>query len=104
MSAPAQERFLDICHFRRPGDLHLSSGFNWFYQQTLVEWVKQGAPQGFEKERFFLNFKSRVNDYFKLEPMRWLYEINSGVIYMSDVLASIGGSRLAVPYYEPKVL
>jgi uroporphyrinogen-III decarboxylase len=104
MSTPAQERFLDICRFKRTGDLYLSSGFNWFYQQTLMEWVNQGAPGGFEKESFFLNFKSRVNDYFKLEPMRWLYEINSGVIYVSEAFAAIGGSRLAVPHYEPKVL
>ena len=42
MSISNRERFLDICHFKRPGDLFY---LDWFWPETLKEWVKQGAPE-----------------------------------------------------------
>ena len=47
MSTLTKERFLDICHFKRPGDLCLSTNLNVFNHATLTEWVKQGAPDYF---------------------------------------------------------
>ena len=38
----AKQRFLDICHFERRGDLFTSDSF---WPETLEEWVKQGAPE-----------------------------------------------------------
>jgi len=35
MNISPKERFLDICHFKRPSDLWLSDSF---WQKTLGEW------------------------------------------------------------------
>lgn len=102
MSTLTKKRFLDICHFKRPGDLCLCAGFNVFYHPTLKEWVKQGAPDYFLEETFYRNFKSRLNAYFELEPLRWLYEIYSGLAYGSWL--GKGSSRLNMPFFEPKIV
>ena len=73
MNISPKERFLDICHFKRPGDLCLlSSGINVFPEQTLEKWVEQGAPEQIRNERF-------CADYFQFERIRWLGEIKSGL-------------------------
>ena len=42
MNISLKERFSDICHFKRPGDLFI---FDRFWPETLENWVKQGAPK-----------------------------------------------------------
>ena len=58
MNISPKERFLDICHFKRPGDLCiLSAGISYFMEQVLKKWVEQGAPEEIINPRF-------LNDYF----------------------------------------
>ena len=48
MNISPKERFWDICHFKRPGDLcmlsHPAQG-SVLTEQTLENWVEQGAPK-----------------------------------------------------------
>ena len=74
MNISPKERFLDICHFKRPGDLcMLSEGINNFaFSETLEKWIEQGAP----KE--IIDPRSR-REYFRFEPIHWLGKIASGI-------------------------
>jgi len=73
MNISPKERFLDICHFKRPGDLYMPSVLGWFPKQTLEKWVKQGAPEEIINPRF-------RREYFQFEHMRWLMGTSFGVI------------------------
>ncbi len=70
MNISTRDRFLDICHFKRPGDLFT---FDMFWPETLEEWVKQGAPNEIIDPRF-------RTDYFQFQHIRWLGEIKSGIL------------------------
>ncbi|MEW6184303.1 MAG: uroporphyrinogen decarboxylase family protein, partial [Thermodesulfobacteriota bacterium] len=51
---------------------------NCFWPETIIEWVKQGAPVLFaDALRDF--FSSRVDEYFGFEPFHILGEIDSGL-------------------------
>ena len=64
MSISPKERFLDICHFKRPGDLcMLTTSGNVFWEQALQKWVEQGAPQEILNPRF-------RGDYFQFQHIR----------------------------------
>ncbi|GAI95787.1 unnamed protein product [marine sediment metagenome] len=60
MKISPKERFLDICHFKRPGDLYMSILLNRFWEQTLENWVEQGAPEEIINPRFH-------GEYFQFE-------------------------------------
>ncbi|GAJ19613.1 unnamed protein product, partial [marine sediment metagenome] len=46
MNISPKERFLDICHFKRPGDLCMLTGLcDIGWEETLEKWVEQGAPK-----------------------------------------------------------
>jgi len=81
MSELTKERFLDICRFKRSGDLCLLAPYlNAFWPETILEWVNQGAPGGLAD--FSLGLSSaRVNDYFGFDEVRYLGEINSGLLH-----------------------
>ncbi|GAI90186.1 unnamed protein product, partial [marine sediment metagenome] len=64
MSISPKERFLDICHFKRLGDLYIR---DFFWPETLEEWVKQGAPKEIINSRF-------RRDYFQFQRIRALAE------------------------------
>ena len=102
MSALTKKRFLDMCHFERPGDLCLLTNLNLFNQQTLIEWVKQGAPDYFEKSSGYRFYKTPIQEYFRLETLRWLYEIYSGTGY--GVLTGKGFGGLNMPFYERRII
>ncbi len=72
MNISPKERFLDICHFKRPGDLWLK---DLFWQDTLEEWVKQGAPKEIvptdEREQISGTAHS-LDNYFQQDTWRWL--------------------------------
>jgi len=72
MNISPRERFLDICHFKRPGDLWLK---DLFWQDTLEEWVKQGAPKEIvptdEREQISGTAHS-LDNYFQQDTWRWL--------------------------------
>jgi len=67
MNISPKERFLDICHFKRRGDLYLRDGI---LQQVREEWVKQGAPKEIIHPRF-------CREYFQFPLGRGLTEIKS---------------------------
>ena len=69
MSISPKERFLDICHFKRPGDLWLR---DIFWEETLESWVGQGAPEEIKNPSF-------QTDYFQLQQIRRLGGIRSSL-------------------------
>ena len=87
MNISPKERFLDICHFKRPGDLCMLSTHNFFGGQTLEKWVEQGAPKEIIHPRF-------LNDYFQFEPMHWLSEIKSGIFWSMAYMGYAGGKEI----------
>jgi len=67
---PNRQRFIDICHAKRPGDLYL---MDWLYRalvETPEEWIKQGAPERIKKA-------SELYDYFELDRLHTLQGIRS---------------------------
>ncbi len=111
MSISPKERFLDICHFKRPGDLWLSDGFGG---QTLAKWVEQGAPKEIINRRF-------PTDYFQFQNIRGLNEINSGLFWRTvekevlpygtpiisdkeDTVTVLNLVGPIVPAYEPRII
>jgi len=75
MDISPKQRFLDIAHFKRPGDLFMICAFvqgNIPWAETPPKWIEQGAPKEITKLRFF-------SDYFQFQHIRWLSEIRSGV-------------------------
>ena len=102
-----RERFLAICRFERPGDLSLLAPvFNVFWELTVKEWVKQGAPEqiaggGLHGNQFRW-------DYFQFDTLRQLDEIKAN-LYFGYI--DIGGGvtyrynvPLVAPTYEPKFI
>ena len=71
MNISPKERFLDICHFKRPGDLFLRP--EPFWEQTLEKWVEQGAPEEIINPRF-------RREYFQFQRIRGLAETNFSAI------------------------
>ena len=64
MNISPKERFLDICHFKRPGDLcMLSTGIiNAPWGGVVEEWIEQGAPKEIINPRF-------RREYFQYQPI-----------------------------------
>jgi len=110
MSISTRERFLDICHFKRPGDLYLTE---WYWPTTLEEWVKQGAPEQIiskvqEQEHIWLG-GGFISDYFQLgrryrvgitrQPLR----LDSEIKRINNLLIS-PLAWVVAPNYEPRVI
>jgi len=106
MNISPKERFLDICHFKRRGDLYTSDSF---WVKTLEEWLKQGAPKEIKNPHF-------REEYFQFQSMGGL----AGVGLLAGIKAHIeespefdlgyGVMELdwdylpMVPMYEPRVI
>jgi len=77
MNISPKQRFLDICHFKRLGDLFTSDRF---WVETLADWVKQGAPKQIATtlEEQTGGSNSFLDDYFRFDRPRGLAEIVSG--------------------------
>jgi uroporphyrinogen decarboxylase len=82
-----KERFLDICRFKRTGDLYILPFFNSFWKETLEDWVRQGAPEKILDEDF-------CSKYFKFDPLYTLDEIKTGPY-------NIEGVDIGNVLYEP---
>jgi hypothetical protein len=67
---PNRQRFLDICHGKRPGDVLITDWFNRYWLDVPDEWIKQGAPKEIKKAAAF-------NRYFQFEHIHNLQEIVS---------------------------
>ena len=114
MNISSKERFLDICHFKRPGDLYMRgmivSGLREG-RKLLENWVEQGAPEE------IINNPRFQREYFQFERIHCLDEIKSGVHWSSGVhwptaQADLGHgitlpARLRspiIPTYEPRII
>ena len=103
MEMSRKQRFHDIAHFKRQGDLCLfTPQINDFWPRTLEEWVKQGAPQEILSSRFRGNF-------LQLEHFRVLREFHSGVDLEKQF--DIGDGNIfayeippVIPTYEPRII
>ncbi len=102
MADSIRQRFLDICRFKRTGDLCLIAPWlNDFWMETPEIWVKQGAPAELLDSR-------ALRDYFEFEHIRVLREIQSG-LFMDKRLDVLGRNYVyaippIVPSYETKIL
>jgi uroporphyrinogen-III decarboxylase len=105
MSMSLKDRFLGICRFERPGDLYLNDGF---WNQTLKEWVRQGAPEKIWDSAFRA-------EYFQFAPSLFtpgLLDIRSGLSFARGTRVEVGqGLRLldygippTIPSYEPQLM
>ncbi len=108
MNISPKERFLDICHFKRPGDLYMPSSINPFWEQTLEKWVEQDAPNEIINPRFY-------RDYFQFQHIRTLTETNSSAIGegreelpskidLGHGITVPASGRPLVPAYEPRII
>ena len=101
MSITIRERFLDVCHFKRPGDLFT---FDKFWPETLEKWVNQGAPKEIIDPRF-------ICDYFQFDHEHSLTQVKSGIgaamAYQPPGLG-YGITRWqrtpVVPSYKPRII
>src|SRR4030042_742672 len=92
-----KQRFLDICHFKRPGGFSLVTCFNLFWPEAPPVWAQQGAP-GFFAGPLFGFSNPDIDNYFRLEPVRWLAEIDSGVA-STIRYAQISGTTVIDPNF-----
>ncbi len=102
MADSLRQRFLDICRFRRSGDLCLLAPWlNDFWMETPGVWVSQGAPAELADPR-------TLRDYFRFEHIRVLREIQTG-LYMDKRLEVLGQTYVyaippIIPTYEIRML
>jgi uroporphyrinogen decarboxylase len=98
---PKRERFLAICHGKRPGDVSIVDWFNRYWMDTPKEWVKQGAPREILKP-------NGLNRYFQFEHMHNLQEIVSehNRIDLPEIEAGEGFhvTPPILPVFEKKVI
>ncbi len=96
MDRLTKQRFLDICKFNRLGDLCILDNYlNEFWPQTPSVWADQGAPEFFRDP----SQRGQIKKFFQFEPIRWLSEINSGLL--SGTLAKGIGGTIVFDYGTP---
>ena len=108
MSGLSRQRFLDICHFKRPGDLCLTSFLSVYWPETMMEWVKQGLPE-FPSDAVGGLINNRLDDYFGLEPLYVMGEIDSGLrrgIERKDYgkISFLDNAMMVSPRFESRVI
>jgi len=101
VAMPNRQRFLDICHFKRTGDIAIYDWFNRYWTDTPKEWVKQGAPAEILKPEGF-------SKYFGFDHIHNLQEIVSEH-NRKDLPEAQAGEMFVVtppimPVFEVKVL
>ena len=101
MSISTRERFLDICHFKRLGDLFT---FDKCWPETLGEWVKQGAPKQIIDPCF-------LSDHFQFNHWHSLTQVKSGIGAAMAYQPSGPGYGITrwqrtpvAPSYEPRII
>jgi len=89
-----RERFKAIAKSQRPGELSLTTFFNDFWQETLIYWVDNGAPQQLLDSAY-------CGHYFGFDHVRIMREIISG---LTQVLYGVGEveAYLAIPPVLPQ--
>ncbi len=97
MNISNRERFKAIARFERPGDLATSDGF---WQETLIFWVRKGAPPELTNSTF-------RGEFFDYSHRRNTREIVSGLVnapYVAGDIEAYLAIPPIVPQFEPKVL
>ncbi len=67
-----RERFKGIARYQRPGELSLSTFFNDFWPETIINWVDNGAPSQLPDNAY-------RGQYFGFDHVRIMREIISGL-------------------------
>ena len=81
----SKQRFLDSCHFKRPGDLMvLGEEFHLFWPETLKTWVAQGAPAEIAPAEADSFRRRGIYESFGLVDVRYLREVLSGLLTSSE--------------------
>ncbi len=119
MNISPRERFLDICHFKRPGDLFTTDSF---WSSTLEKWIEQGAPKDiihrrFQREYFqfariipLLEFHILSRIFKQDQPNsgalgEGLEDLHSHIDLGPGIITISAGTRSpAVPAYEPRII
>jgi len=109
MDISPKQRFLDICHFKRPGDLWIRDAF---WPETATEWVNQGAPKQMlpSTPREGLVGNCFLHDYFQFDRLRSLFEVISSISMATSQPPGLGyevslyQSCPVVPVFEPRVI
>ncbi len=107
MNISPKERFLDICHFKRPGDLFT---FDTFWPETREEWVKQGAPKQILPAYGERRTSRFLRDYFQFGFDHYqsaLTGVGSRINYDPSGLGyGIEYRQMTpvVPNYEPRII
>jgi uroporphyrinogen-III decarboxylase len=102
MTETLRQRFLDICRFKRTGDLCLLAPWlNDFWMETPDVWVSQGAPAELADPR-------TIRSYFEFDHIRVLREIQTG-LFMDKRLEVLGMNYVyaippILPTYEIRML
>jgi len=97
MSISPRERFKAIARFQRLGDLSYS---DMFWPETLLSWIRKGAPQ----QLIDMAFLGRFFGYDYVRPLR---KITSGLavaLYMAGDIPAFQLFPPIVPRFEQKVL
>ena len=107
MNISPKERYLDICHFKRLGDMWLRDSLP---EVTLKNWVAQGAPSEIVKNPRF------CREYFQFERSSGLVEIRASSYGGGDEetvtpeidlgcgITMRGGGGPVVPAYESRII
>jgi uroporphyrinogen-III decarboxylase len=75
MKLTNRERYKAIAKFQRPGDLYITEQL---WPETLINWVKQGAPKQLLTDDPGHYGNELFRDYFKIDNKRVASEIKSG--------------------------
>ncbi|MDD4860116.1 MAG: uroporphyrinogen decarboxylase family protein [Dehalococcoidales bacterium] len=101
MEFPNRQRFLDIAHFKKTGDLCLlTPTFNEFWPETLNVWAKHGGPARIQNARF-------RGEYFQFFHFRETHEIAMGLIAGDIDIKGTSYHYLIPPIcptFEPKII
>ena len=102
MTESLRQRFLDICRFKRKGDLCLLAPWlNDFWVEVPGVWVRQGAPAELADHR-------KLRDFFQFERIRLMREIQTG-LYMDKRLEILGQTYVysippIIPTFETRII
>ena len=94
----SRQRFLDIAHFKMPGDIYIGKHFQWFWSETLKRWVNEGAPATILNEKGGRS----IDEFFGFDRMEKMPIFNDLVPFGKH---ADGPYILPVfPFFERKIL
>jgi hypothetical protein len=106
MSISNRERYKAIAQFQKPGDLY---SFEILWDETLANWVKQGAPKEILARGTEMYGNSFFRNYFQLEKRYILTQVASAFGGQKDqdlghdIIDIMGGGPL-IPAFKPRII